>query len=471
MGLDAKIGLSKNFTLDASINTDFAQAEVDNRIFNYTRYNIFLPEKRQFFLEANDYLNFEMPGQIQLFNSRNIGIKNGQIIPIIGGVRITGKAQGWQLGALNMQTQGFNRDGISSENFTVAHLHKDLFRNGSYCSGFFSNRISTNDKSMDNQTYGADLLLRQNEKWTWAFNFAATKDADRSKFFDKNIVYNMAVFRTVTFGYSNFLTYTKVGSNFRPMSGFYADNGYSMFYAINSYTFKINKPKFNYFDLSTESYIKWDTRNTGGIETHTQSLVPSLGLKNGMDVKTEIKLYAFDLLPFDWEFSEHILIPANRYSIAGTTFTIGSPLTKKWLYKCTMTGDKFYGGHRIALQPEMSNVFNKHFTIGASYLYTYIRFPHSFSVDDRPIFNSHLFILKMLYALNYKTSFNTLIQYDTDSKTMGINFRFRYNPREGTDLYIVYNPTLQPNANRYLPVKPYIPQQLFIAKFAKTLGR
>ncbi len=72
IGFDGKIGLSKNFTLDITANTDFAQAEVDNRIFNYTRYNIFLPEKRQFFLEANDYLNFEMPGQIQLFNSRGI---------------------------------------------------------------------------------------------------------------------------------------------------------------------------------------------------------------------------------------------------------------------------------------------------------------------------------------------------------------------------------------------------------------
>ncbi len=369
-----------------------------------------------------------------------------------------------------MQTQGISNENISPENFSVVHLHKDLFGNGSYCSGFFSNRISTNNNSISNQTYGADFLFRQNEKWTWAFNLAATKDIDRKVFFDKNIVYNIAVFRTVTFGYSNFLTYTRAGENFTPLSGFYADNGYSMFYAVHSYTFKLKKPWLNFFDISTDSYIKWNTRNTNGIETNTQSLIPSLGLKNGMNFKSEIKLYGVDLLPFDWQFSEDILIPKNRYATSGNTFTLGSPLTKKWLYKFILTTDRFYGGKRLAIQPEFSNVFNRHFTIGTSYLFTNIVFPDSFSLNNNTRFRSHLFIMKLLYAFNYKSSFNTLIQYDSDSKSLGINFRFRYNPKEGTDAYIVYNPTLLTNANKYSPAQPYIPQQLFIAKFAKTFA-
>lgn len=470
VGLDAKIGLSKNFTVDASINTDFAQAEVDNRIFNYTRYSIFLPEKRQFFLEANDYLNFELPGQIQLFNSRNIGIQRGKIIPIVGGIRLTGKTQGWQLGALNMQTQGLASEGISPENFSVLHLHKDLLGNGSYCSSFISNRRSTSDLSMNNQTYGADCLYRHNENWTWAFNLGATMDHDRKKFFDDNLVYNIAVFKTVTFGYSNFITYTYAGKNFTPKSGFYADNGFNMMNAVHSYTFKIKRKGFNYFDLSTNSYIKWNTRNIHGIETNIHSVIPSIGLKNGMDFRNEFKLYATDYLPFDWQFSDQILIPAKTYSLRGNVLTFVSPQTHTWLYKLTITGDQFYGGNRWAIQPEFSNVFNHRFTLGTLYLFTHIHFPSSFSAQAHSLFNSHLWILKMQYALNSKTSLNSLLQYDSDSESLGLNFRFRYNPKEGTDLYVVYNPGVQTNANRYTPVQPWIPQQIFIAKFAKTLA-
>ncbi|MBK7038722.1 MAG: hypothetical protein IPH42_20940 [Bacteroidetes bacterium] len=103
--MDAKYGLSKNLTLDLTINTDFAQAEVDDRIINLSKYEVNLPEKRSFFLESANQLSFGFPSGNELFITRRIGNENGVIVPIIGGVRLTGKVNDWQIGALNMQTK------------------------------------------------------------------------------------------------------------------------------------------------------------------------------------------------------------------------------------------------------------------------------------------------------------------------------------------------------------------------------
>lgn len=471
VGIDAKIGVSKNFTLDATLNTDFAQAEADSRVFNYTRFNIFLPEKRQFFLEANDYMNFSLPGDFQLFNSRNIGIENGSIIPIVGGLRLTGKSKGWQLGALDIQTQGLQSANVNPENFGVFHLHKDLFKNGSYASGFFANRITTNKDSISNQTLGFDFLHRLNDKWTYGLNIAGTKDVNVKKLFDDNIIYNILTYRQVSFGYSNFFTYTKAGKNFNPASGFYTDKGFDMAYTYNGYTWQIkNKKKLNYFDLSSEIYFKWRNVSNTYLETNYYNIKPSIGFKNGMLLKNKVTVYNKDYLPAAWNFSEHITIPSKFHTMAGNEFTFESPKNIHVLYQVIITTDKFYGGNRIAFEPQINGGVNKHFSLQLYYLFTQINFPKEFSDNGNGKFQSHLFATKFIYSFTIQTSFNMLMQYDNVSKTVGANFRFRYNPIEGTDLYVVYNPNINTQLTRYTPKLPQIAQQVLIVKFTKTFS-
>jgi hypothetical protein len=463
--------LSKNFTVDATLNTDFAQAEADNRFFNYTRFNIFLPEKRQFFLEANDYMNFGIPGDFQLFNSRNIGIENGNIVPIAAGLRLTGKSKGWQVGALDIQTQGIKDANVNPENFGVVHLHKDLFSNGSYCSGFFSNRLTTVGDSINNKVIAFDFLHRVNNKWSYGLNVGASKDAAPITRLEDHVVFNLLAFRQVSYGYSNFLTVTKAGANFNPMSGFYADNGFTMAYAFNGYTFKIkNNERLNYFDLSTEVYYKWNTKNTNGIETGYFNLISSLSFKNGLLLKNRTTPYSTDLLPYNWQFSEHITIPTDRYSLIANEFTFESQKNIRILYQAIITTDKFYGGNRIALEPQINGAVNKHFALQMYYLFTQINFPKEFSDNGNGKFRSHLLSTKFIYSFNTQISFSTLIQYDNVSKTVGANFRFRFNPVEGTDLYVVYNPSMNTETTRYIPELPSVAQQLLIVKFTKTFS-
>ena len=160
IGLDAKFGVTPSLNLDATINTDFAQVEVDTQQINLTRFNLRFPEKRPFFQENSDLFTIGKGSELDLFFSRRIGLdENGELVPIRGGGRLSGKVGGVNVGALNMQTADVgDRPG---NNFTVLRASKEL-PNRSSVGGMFVNRSATGDLATDddwNRTWGADARL------------------------------------------------------------------------------------------------------------------------------------------------------------------------------------------------------------------------------------------------------------------------------------------------------------------------
>ena len=125
VGGDLKYSLTPSLTLDATINTDFAQVEVDELQINLDRFNLFYPEKRPFFLENAGLFAVGSPTEVELFFSRRIGIgEDGDVIPIVAGARVSGQVHGLNVGLLNMQTESFGSQAAS--NFTVARVRRDL---------------------------------------------------------------------------------------------------------------------------------------------------------------------------------------------------------------------------------------------------------------------------------------------------------------------------------------------------------
>src|SRR5687767_11909187 len=157
-GGDVKYSITPSLTLDATVNTDFAQVEVDDQQVNLDRFTLFFPEKRPFFLENAGFFNVGNPGEVDLFFSRRIGIgDNGQSIPIMGGGRVSGKAGRFNVGLLNMQTSDHN-DTVASTNFSVARVSRDL-PNRSSIGAIFTNRQATGDLAGDDaygRTFGLD---------------------------------------------------------------------------------------------------------------------------------------------------------------------------------------------------------------------------------------------------------------------------------------------------------------------------
>ena len=129
LGLDAKIGITSSLNLDLTIRPDFSQVEVDRQITNLSRFSLFFPEQRQFFIENNDLFARFGFSRIRPFFSRRIGLQNGKVVPILGGFRLSGKLnQNWRIGFMSMQTEGGVPQGANSENFVVAAVQRRVFK-------------------------------------------------------------------------------------------------------------------------------------------------------------------------------------------------------------------------------------------------------------------------------------------------------------------------------------------------------
>ena len=137
VGLDVKFGVTQNLTLDFTFNTDFAQVEIDERQINLTRFNLFFPEKRKFFLEGRGLFEFGHGSSFRsgstpdLFFSRRIGLNEGWVVPIIAGGRLTGRVGRLSIGALTIQTDEEPVSQAATTNFTVVRLRQDILRRSS----------------------------------------------------------------------------------------------------------------------------------------------------------------------------------------------------------------------------------------------------------------------------------------------------------------------------------------------------
>jgi hypothetical protein len=166
-GGDIKYGLTSNMVLDLTINTDFAQVEADDEQMNLTRFELYLPEKRPFFLERASIFDLNLGGSNTLFYSRRIGLSDdGYPIRIYGGARIIGRVGKWDLGMLDMQTaplrkrnqEGIYEEILPSENFGVLRLRRQVFNENSYIGAGFTSRLGTNGNY--NIGYGIDGIIR-----------------------------------------------------------------------------------------------------------------------------------------------------------------------------------------------------------------------------------------------------------------------------------------------------------------------
>jgi hypothetical protein len=166
-GVDVKLGLTKGTTLDVSLNTDFAQVEVDEQQVNLTRFNLFFPEKREFFLEGRGIFEFGRPnftrGSVptggivpELFFTRQIGLNRGRVVPIIVGGRVTGRIGNTTIGALNMETDAEPASATPKTNFTVLRVRQDILKRSSIGAMFTGRSASLRAPGHANVVLGVD---------------------------------------------------------------------------------------------------------------------------------------------------------------------------------------------------------------------------------------------------------------------------------------------------------------------------
>ena len=220
-GADLKYSITPALTLDLTFNTDFAQVEVDEQQVNLDRFNLFFPEKRPFFLENAGQFSVGSPGEIDLFFSRRIGIdSNGEMVPIIGGSRLSGKIKETNIGLLSMFTDEVSNSNIYKNNFTVARINHEFSGTRSSIGGIWVNKDSKKSAlDKDNSVFAFDGKLGLGKK-AQIFGFASKSNTSGINSED----YAFKIKGEYKWdGWNIAAGYTELGQGFNPEVGFYQD--------------------------------------------------------------------------------------------------------------------------------------------------------------------------------------------------------------------------------------------------------
>ncbi|MBI4164867.1 MAG: carbohydrate binding family 9 domain-containing protein [Acidobacteria bacterium] len=455
VGFDAKYTLTSSLTLDFTLNTDFAQVEVDEEQVNLTRFDLFFPEKRPFFLENSGYFTVGTPQEVEMFFSRRIGIDStGAQIPIVGGVRLSGKQGRYNIGFLNMQTESVL--GVApSNNFTVARLSREFGQRSSV--GILAINKSPTGSRADlypsNQTYGVDANIGLGNRFTW-FNYAGRTQTPGRTGNDyaasSSGLYNTDLWR-IEGGY------TQVGNDFNPEVGFvrrvaYRRPNYGIFFAP--------RPKHNRYIRRFWPHHHWEGyyRFNGEQESGFRHTDFRIDFNNGGSVGLAFN-ENFEQLFQPFEISPGIVLPVGRYPFTNWSFYGNTDQSARMYGTYNYAWGDFYSGHIRTLTVGAGMRSGFRYLLSANYVRNDIELPvGNFATD--------LAILQFTYSFTPKSYLQSLIQYNSTSHQVGVNIRYALIRIANTGLFIVYNSRFNS-----LGYDPNDPGGLLPPPYRRTLDR
>ena len=462
-GVDIKYSITNNLTVDLTANTDFAQVEADDQKINLTRYSLYFPEKRIFFQEKADVFDFSFLEGNNLFYSRRIGLYEGNPVRIYGGVRMTGRINNWDVGILDLQTAKFEDN--PGENFGVLRVKRTILNQNSFAGGILTSRLGMNGNY--NLAYGLDGQFRVTGDEYLTVKFAQTFENDSaSRVFDMSPTRLMLNWerRTVKgFGY-NFL-YAWSGNRYNPGIGFEMRDNYQAMRCILQYGwYPGEKNSFYIHKISlTENFI-WNSV-TGLHETTTNTLKWYFETKSGSFGYANA-IWSLEDLPDTLSLGNEqasASVPPGKYSFlsfGGLYSTVSSHALSSTF---TCEAGNFYDGWKVSLSASPNLNIGSGITLGLTYYLDYVNFS-SRSVK----FTNHIMGFKGLMTLTTKTSLSAFIQYNTAVDKILTNIRFRYNPREGNDFYLVFDEGLNTSLARETPSLPFLSGRTLLLKYTYT---
>lgn len=480
IGGDAKIGLNQSLTLDLTVNTDFAQAEVDDQQINLTRFSLFFPEKRAFFLENAGTFAVGASRSAELFFSRRIGLVSGNEVPILGGARMTGKVGNLQVGLLNIQTDNlFLPDEVTQlpeevsprNNFGVVRVVRE-YENRTRLGGIFVSRFNTGATDDYNLAYGLDGRLGVGEALTFNGWFGLTTTPAPTGQPDARAGFNNGEYGFA--GGANYVTrnwtmsagYRQIGDDFNPEVGFVNRRDYRQ---VNTRVqrnlrtesvswFREFRPHISYtqfFSLGgfSEEY-KVHVDNHFQFENGAFFQLPGLdftgeGLAQPFEIRPGMFIPAGSYNNLDWEFR------ANTNRSAPLSFSTG------WNW------GGFYTGTRFGPNATLSYRYRDRFSTSLRMNYFDVR------LNDTDEFKTSVWRLNGSYSFTPRVYLQANVQYNDDTEDLSTNLRFGWLDTAGTGLFIVLNdteylPTLAPFGSAARRPSPL--QRQLVIKYTKLLN-
>jgi hypothetical protein len=449
IGLDAKIALTSSLNLDATVNPDFSQVEVDEQVTNLTRFNIFYPEKRTFFLENSDILNeFGIP-PLRPFFSRSIGLNaESQAVPIYYGLRLSGNVlPKTRINALNMHTKGVGENG--GQNYTALAIQQNLWGRSYFKVGFL-NRQGFEKFEVKKTDYGrnlmAALVLRSNdsriEYWIEGYN------SKKYNLNDKNIMFGTGGLWTSKNGNWTIINDTRtIGTNFYADMGFInrVENydaerdttirlGYIGNFTQIEYNFYPKNKRITNHSASLENYRVWNPN--GSFNEWTDELQYSLMFKNTSQLNFKLA-NAVTKLPYAFQFSdENAFLKAEKYQYATTGLEFQSDTRKPFSAGFELSGGSFYNGNIRSVAGNVRYRVQPWGNFSIKTEWNRIELPALKGFDGI----TSLLLISPKTEINFsrKLWWTTWFQYNTQANNLNINSRLQWRFKPMSDLFVVY---------------------------------
>lgn len=460
IGLDVQHAFSDNLNADFTINTDFAQVEADDQAVNLSRFSLFFPEKRRFFLERASTFDFKADGNNNLFYSRRIGINDGELVPMLGGARLVGRVGDWDVGLINLQSRKVSD--ISPENFGVLRLRRNVLNQRSYVGGMVTSRI--NSDGDENYAYGFDGIINVFGEDYLQINIAQSQDSDDPINVDaidrSRIFLQWENRQSRGFGYS--ASYSNVGEDYNPGLGFERRFNFSQFSGEVGYTwFMKEESDLRTIEFSTEGSYSI-SNSTNKLETNELEFGLSIGWDRGNSLGFEIER-EMDRVPDAFDLSSDIEILPDEYINTEYVISYSTAPVSLILANFEAQVGKFYGGDLIGFSVGPEYVASKYLQFAGAYQFSNIEFK-----DLGETFTSHLARLKTTLSFNVRWSITSIAQVNSLAEISAVNLRLRYNPIDGNDFYLVYNEVINNNPDAITPNLPVSENRAILIKYVHT---
>ena len=426
-GADIKYSITPAVTLDLTYNTDFAQVEVDQQQVNLDRFNLFFPEKRPFYLENAGQFSVGSPSEVDLFFSRRIGIgPNGEIVPTIGGARLSGKIKNTNIGFLNLLTDEVNELQLDKTNFSVARINQQIGQRSSL-GGIFINKLSLGDSAnRTNRTYAIDGKWGLGKKATISGYYARTETPE--------IETNDQSFKLLGSYEWNGLRatagYTQVGDGFNPEVGFLLRKGYHKPEISVLKQVRMNG-KYGLLELRPHVTYRSYWNFSGFQETSFLHIDNHWAWINGFEIHTGINFTTEGVVtPF--EISEGITVAAGTYNHQEAQIVfMTNPSKQLYINTRSILGGSFGGTRYLntgTLGVRVGDKFNSEFSLAIND----VRLPEG-------DFTAKILAARMSYSFKPRINLQSFIQYNSTTELWSFNIRFSLLEQANTGLFVVFN--------------------------------
>ena len=432
-------------------NTDFAQVEVDEQQVNLTRFSLFFPEKREFFLEGRGIFDFGRGVTIfrggpggggrpgggggffgggdvpTIFFSRRIGLERGQTVPILGGGRLTGKVGKFSIGAVNMQTDEALGANALTTNFTVLRVKRDILRR-SRIGGIFTGRSVSTAGPGSNEAYGLDALF---SFYDFNINFSGYYARTQTPGLEGDDTSYQGKFSYTGDRYGFELDHLLVGDDFNPEVGFLRRDDFRRTFTLARFSPRPASIRA-VRQFTWEASLDYFENGAGQVESRIALARFETELENsdrfGIDVQDR-----YELLVRPFPIATDVTIPVGAYAFRDYFASYSMGAQRRFSGTFSIQRGEFFSGHltavgyrngRIEITPQLS-----------------VEPGIAVNLIDLPAgeFTATLATSRVTYTLTPRAFFSGLVQYNNSNDSLSTNLRLRWEYQPGSELFVVYN--------------------------------